>query len=84
MNTWKFENKFQFRTDLTNTSNGKNSDSLDEVLLDVDIGGFLSGYIFENVEDLKNNNFILKEIYGSGENMEQCYLKLFENWNSWD
>lgn len=77
---WRYENSFRLRCDLTNE---KTSDALDHCLLDKDIGGFLGGYIFEKAEELKGNSVVLSEIFSGTDNLDDCYLKLYENWNNW-
>jgi len=48
---WKYSNNFKFRGDLTKMINGKVANTLDEVLLDEDIGGFVGMFLFESVDD---------------------------------
>jgi hypothetical protein len=38
---WKYSNTFKSRCDLKKAANGKVRGSLDEVLLDEDLGGFI-------------------------------------------
>lgn len=45
-------NNFNFRRDLTKVVNGKVYDSLDEVLLDEGIGGFVGMFLFDSVDDI--------------------------------
>jgi hypothetical protein len=46
---WKYENTFKYKADITLTSDEKVSSSLDECLLDEDIGGFAGSYLFDDI-----------------------------------
>jgi hypothetical protein len=52
---WKYSNNFKFRGDLTKMINGKVANCLDEMLLDEDIGGFVGMFLFDSVDDIKDN-----------------------------
>jgi hypothetical protein len=59
---WKYSNIFKFRGNLTKSLNGKVTSSLDEVLLDEDIGGFVGMFLFDSVEEIKDDKDIMKDI----------------------
>ncbi len=70
---WKYENIFKFKADITRTLNDQINSSLDECLLDEDIGGFVGTYLYEDVDDIKNNSQIMKNIFGHEENLENVH-----------
>ena len=45
--------------------NGKVANCLDEVLFDEDIGGFVGMFLFDSVDDIKDNNDVMKNIFGN-------------------
>jgi hypothetical protein len=59
-----------FRGDLTKMINGKVANCLDEVLFDEDIGGFVGMFLFDSVDDIKDNNDVMKNIFGNDEDLE--------------
>jgi hypothetical protein len=67
---WKYSNNFKFRGDLTKMINGKVTNCLDEVLLVEDIGGFVGMFLFDSVDDIKDNSNIMKDIFENVENLE--------------
>ncbi|MFN7676950.1 MAG: hypothetical protein ACK5N5_00340 [Synechococcales cyanobacterium] len=81
---WKYENIFKFKADITRTLNDQINSSLDECLLDEDIGGFVGTYLYEDVDDIKNNIQIMKNIFGHEENLEIGEMILLQNWNNWN
>ena len=80
---WRYSNVFKFRGDLTKTSNGKVTSSLDEVLLDEDIGGFVGLFLFDSVENIKDNKEVMGDIFGSPVNLEVGDSILLANWTNW-
>jgi hypothetical protein len=80
---WKYSNVFKFRGDLTKTSNGKVISSLDEVLLGEDIGGFVGLFLFNSVDDIKDNKEVMRDIFGNPENLEVGDSILLANWTKW-
>jgi hypothetical protein len=68
---------------MTRNKNGKIDSSLDEVLLNEDIGGFVGLYLFEEVNTIKDNKEIMGYIFGNKKNLEQGESLLLENWNNW-
>jgi hypothetical protein len=80
---WKYPNSFKLRGDLTKLVNGKVAGCLDEALLDEDIGGFVGMYLFNAVDDIKNNMEIMGDIFSHPENREIGASILFSNWNKW-
>ena len=87
MNTeikWKYSNNFKFRGDLTKMLNGKVASCLDEALLEEDIGGFISMFLFDSVEDIKDNSDIMSDIFSHPENYEVGDSILMANWNKWN
>jgi len=58
--------------------------SLGECLLDEDIGGFVGTYLYEDVDDIKNNIQIMKNIFGHEENLEISEMILLQNWKNWN
>jgi hypothetical protein len=66
---------------LTKLVNGKVAGCLDEALLDEDIGGFVGMYLFDAVDDIKNNTEIMGDIFSHPENREIGASILFSNWN---
>ena len=81
---WKYSNNFKFRGDLTKMINGKVANCLDEVLLDEDMGGFVGMFLFDSVDDIKDNSNIMKDIFGNVENLEIGDSILMANWNNWN
>jgi hypothetical protein len=81
---WKYSNNFKFRGDLTKIINGKVANCLDEVLLDEDIGGFVGMFLFDSVDDIKNNSNVMKDIFENVENLEIGDSILMANWNNWN
>jgi hypothetical protein len=63
---------------------GKVANCLDEVLLDEDIGGFVGMFLFESVDDIKENSDGMKDIFGNIENLEIGDFILMANWNNWN
>jgi GTP-sensing pleiotropic transcriptional regulator CodY len=82
--SWKYENIFKFKADITRTFNDQINSSLEECLLDEDIGGFVGTYMYEDVDDIKNNIQIMKNIFGHEENLEIGKMILLQNWNNWN
>jgi hypothetical protein len=80
---WRYSNVFKFRGDLTMTSNGKVTSSLDEVLLDEDIGGFVGLFLFNSIDDIKDNEEVMGDIFSSPENLEVGDSILPANWTKW-
>jgi hypothetical protein len=68
---------------LTKISNGKVTSSLDEVLLDKDIGGFVGLFLFNSVDDIKDNKEVMGDIFGNPENLEVGDSILLANWTKW-
>ena len=64
--------------------NGKVANCLDEVLLDEDIGGFVGMFLFDSVDDIKNNSNVMKDIFENVENLEIGDSILMANWNNWN
>jgi len=81
---WKYENMFKFKADITLTSDEKVSSSLDECLLDEDIGGFVGSYLFDDIESIKENDKVMKAIFGHKENLFMGETILLSNWNNWN
>ena len=75
---WKYSNNFKFRGDLTKIINGKVANCLDE-----DIGGFVGMFLFESVDDIKDNSDVMKDIFGNDENLEVGNSILMANWKNW-
>jgi len=63
---------------------GKVANCLDEVLLDEDIGGFVGMFLFQSVDDIKENSDGMKDIFGNIENLEIGDFILMANWNNWN
>jgi hypothetical protein len=81
---WKYANTFKFKADITLTSDEKVISSLDECLLDEDIGGFVGSYLFDEIESIKQNDKVLKAIFGCEENLFMGETILLSNWNNWN
>ena len=75
------ERSFKLRGDLTKLVNGKVAGCLDEALLDEDIDGFVGMYLFNAVDDIKNNTEIMGDIFSHPENREIGASILFSKWN---
>ncbi len=58
--------------------------TLDECLLDEDIGGFVGAYLFDDVEAVKESAEIMKNIFSDLENYEKGETSLLMNWNNWN
>jgi len=63
--------------------NGKVANCLDDVLLDKDIGGFVRMFLFDSVDDIKDNSDVMKDIFGNVENLEVGNSILMANWKNW-
>ncbi len=63
--------------------NGMVANCLDEVLLDEDIGGFVGMFLFDLVDDIKDNSDVMKDIFGNDENLEVGDSILMANWKNW-
>jgi len=81
---WKYENTFKFKADITLTSDEKVSSSLDECLLDEDIGGFVGSYLFDEIALIKQNDKVMKAIFRHKENLFMSETILLSNWNNWN
>ena len=55
--------------------NGKVANCLDEVLLDEDIGSFVGMFLFDSVDDIKDNSDVMKDIF---ENYKKYLIR--ESW----
>jgi hypothetical protein len=66
---WKYENLFKFKVDIIRTLENKVCSSLDECLLDEDIGGFSGTYLFDDIQKVKESNTIMTAIFGNEENL---------------
>jgi len=75
---------FKLKADITLTSDEKVSSSLDECLLDEDIGGFIVSYLFDDIELIKENDKVMKAIFGHEENLFMSETILLSNWNNWN
>jgi hypothetical protein len=53
--------------------------SLDEVLLNEDIGGFVGLYLFDKVNEIKDNKEFMGLIFGNKGNLKQEESLLLEN-----
>jgi len=58
--------------------NGKVANCLDE-----DIGGFVGLFLFDSVDDIKDNSDVMKDIFGNVENLEVGDSILMANWKNW-
>ena len=81
MEVWE---PFKFKADITLTSDEKVSSSLDECLLDEDIGCFVGSYLFDDIESIKENDKVMKAIFGHEENLFMGETILLSNWNNWN
>jgi len=75
---------FKFKADITLTSDEKVVSSLDECLLDEDIGDFVSSYLFDEIELFKDNDNVMTAIFGHEENLFMGETILLSNWNNWN
>mgnify|MGYP007113547423 FL=1 len=80
----KYENMFKFKADITLTSDEKVSSSLDECLLDEDIGGFVGSYLFDDIGLIKESDEVMKAIFGHEENLFMGETVLLANWDNWN
>ncbi len=64
--------------------NGKSGGTLDEWMLDEDIGGFVGAYLFDDIESVKQNSDIMNNIFSDMENYESGDTILTMNWNNWN
>jgi hypothetical protein len=53
------------------------------VLLDEDIGGFVGTFLFDSVDDIKDNSEVMKNIFRNDENLEVGDSILMANWKKW-
>jgi len=80
---WKYENTFKFKADITLTSDEKVSSSLDECLLDEDIGGFAGSSLFDDIGLIKESDEAMKAIFGHEENLFMGETVLLANRDNW-
>jgi hypothetical protein len=80
---WKYEKTLKFKADITLTSD-KVSSSLDEYLLDEDIGGFVGSYLFDDIGLIKESHELMKAIFGHEENLFMGETVLLANWDNWN
>jgi len=80
---WKYENLFKFKVDVTRTLEGKVCSSLDEYLLDEDIGVFVDTYIFDDIQKVEESTKVMMALFGNEENLEIGENILLSNWNNW-
>jgi len=52
------------------------------VLLDEDIGSFVGMFLFDSVDNIKDNSDVMKDIFGNVENLEIGDSILMANWNN--
>jgi hypothetical protein len=69
--------------DVTKTLESKVCSSLDECLLDEDIGGFVGTYLFDDIQKIKESNKITTAIFGDEENLEIEENILLANGDNW-
>jgi hypothetical protein len=69
--------------DVTRTLESKVGGSLDECLLDEDIGGFVGTYLFDDIQKVKESNKIMTARFGNEENHEIGENILLANWDNW-
>jgi hypothetical protein len=69
---------------ITLTSDEKVSSSLDECLLDEDIGGFVGSYLFDDIGLIKESDEVMKAIFGHEENLCMGETVLLANWDNWN
>jgi len=67
--------------DVTRTLEGKVCSSLDECLLDEDIGGFVGTYLFDDIQKVKESNKLMTALFGNEENLEIGENILLANWD---
>jgi signal recognition particle GTPase len=80
---WRHENLFKLKVDVTRTLEGKVCSSLDECLLDKDIGRFVGKYLFDDIQKVKESTKVMKALFGNEENFEIGENILLANWNNW-
>ncbi len=81
---WRYENIFKFKADVTRTIEDRTCSSLDECLLDEDIGRYVGTYLFDDIDVVKDNTKIMKALFGNQENLELGESILLANWNNWN
>jgi hypothetical protein len=69
--------------DVTRTLKSKVCGSLDECLLDEDIGGFVGTCLFDDIQKVKESNKIMTARFGNEENLEIGENVLLANWDNW-
>jgi hypothetical protein len=52
------------------------------VLLDEDIGSFVGMFLFDSVDNIKDNSDVMKDIFGNVETLEIGDSILMANWNN--
>ena len=57
---------------------------LDSYLMDEDIGGILSRFVYEDFESVVNDEETVQKLFGSQKNRENCAYTLKRYWNNWD
>jgi hypothetical protein len=63
--------------------NGKVANCLDEVLLDEDIGSFVEMFLFDSVDDIKDNSEVMKDIFENDKKLDVGDSILMANWKNW-
>lgn len=81
---YQYKQSFRFVGDITKLNpDGSIKGTLDEYILDEDIGGLLGKYVFEEVIDVLSHEGTLDEIYSNEKNKETARLNLTTFWDAW-
>jgi signal recognition particle GTPase len=80
---WRFAPVFEYAGDESNSKEENVVDNLDMHLLNADIAGFLGRYVFDDINDIINDNDFKNQIYAEESNKQSCADTLSVFWNCW-
>ena len=81
---FQYKQDFRFKADETKTSGDVISGKIDSYLMDEDIGGILSRFVYEDFDSVINDEETVHKIFGCQKNRDNCADILKRFWNHWD
>lgn len=81
---FQYKQDFKFKADETKMSGDDIAGKLDYYLMDEDIGGILSRFVYEDYEPVVNDPESVNKIFGSQKNRDNCRDILQRYWNNWE
>ena len=80
---WRFAPVFEYAGDESDSKEDHVVDKLDMHLLNADIAGFLGRYVFDDVNDIINDDDYKEQIYADQSNKKTYADTLSVFWNCW-